>query len=121
MSSHSNASNYESLVGGYMQPVVENTYLPYNEITSDPNALQMVINPYDKPYKVAIDAFRNKGLLNPNQDTKESLSRNYYTLGSAYGETPGNTQISRTCSGNVIPHRLSPQEMTAGQKWMSGK
>ena len=103
MSSHSNSSNYQAVLSGHMKPAVDNAYLPLNETTTEPNAPQMVINPYDKPYRVAITAFRTKGLLNPNQDTKESLARNYYKLDSAYGETPEQTQTSRSCTGNVLP------------------
>lgn len=88
--------------GLYMQPPTQSFYESASSSTSNPNAPLMVMNPNDPPYKTAISAF-NKGLLNPNQNTPESLSRNYYTISSAYGSTPSVTQIARSCTGEVVP------------------
>ena len=97
-----NPNNYsDGRNGMYTQPPVTSFYTSLSGSTSNPGAPQMVMNPNDLPYKTAISAFNN-GLLNPNQNSPQSLSRNYYTINSAYGSTPSVTQISRACTGNVV-------------------
>jgi hypothetical protein len=97
-----NPNNYsDGRNGMYTQPPVTSFYTSLSGSTSNPGAPQMVMNPNDLPYKTAIAAFNN-GLLNPNQNSPQSLSRNYYTINSAYGSTPSVTQISRACTGNVV-------------------
>ena len=96
-----NPNNYaEGRYGLYMQAPYSSGYTSLSGSTSNPSAPQMVMNPNDAPYRTAISAF-HKGLLNPNQNTPESLARNYYTINSAYGKTPSATQISRSCTGEV--------------------
>jgi len=96
-----NPNNYaDGRNGLYMQAPYSSAYTSLSGSTSNPSAPQMVMNPNDPPYRTAISAF-HKGLLNPNQNTTESLSRNYYTIDSAYGKTPSVTQISRSCTGEV--------------------
>lgn len=96
-----NPNNYaDGRNGLYMQPPIMSAYKSLSGSTSDPNSRMMVMNPNDAPYRTAISAF-HKGLLNPNQNTPESLARNYYTINSAYGSTPSVTQIARSCAGDV--------------------
>jgi len=96
-----NPNNYaEGRNGLYMQAPYSSAYTSLSGSTSNPSAPQMVMNPNDAPYRTAISAF-HRGLLNPNQNTPESLARNYYTINSAYGNTPSVTQISRSCTGEV--------------------
>ena len=100
--SHTNSNNYaDGRNGMFMQAPAQDFYESLNSSTSAPGRAVMVLNPNDPPYKVAISAFNNQHLLNPNQNTQESLSRAYYTINSAYGSTPVATQISRTCTGSV--------------------
>lgn len=96
-----NTNNYsDGRNGMYMKSPYSSPYTSLSGSTSNPSAPQMVMNPNDAPYRTAISAF-HKGLLNPNQNTPESLARNYYTINSAYGNTPSVTQISRSCTGEV--------------------
>jgi hypothetical protein len=101
MSSHSNPNDYaDGRYGMYMQPPTQSFYTSYDGITTDPEAPQMVMNKFDPAYAQVQNAYDN-GLLNPNQNTEEILGRNYYTLETAYGETPINPQAVRSCTGEL--------------------
>lgn len=104
-----NPNNYaDGRNGMYMQPPAQSFYTSLAGSTSAPNSVQMVINYNDEPAKRAISAFNNQHLLNPNQNTPDSLARNYYTINSAYGTTPSVTQVPRSCTGQVASATAVP-------------
>lgn len=105
--SHANQSDFQvSAPGTYSQQPV-NFYTSMNGSTSSPNSRMMVLNPYDPPTKAFYKAV-NSGLLNPYQNSPEILPRPYYTISTAYGPPPVNSQIARTCVGNVVPPGILP-------------
>jgi hypothetical protein len=96
--SHANLSNYDlSAPGTYFQRPA-NFYTSMAGSTTSPNSPMMVLNPYDPPTKAFYQAF-NSGLLNPYQNAPVILPRPYYTISTAYGPPPVQTQIQRSCSG----------------------
>ena len=98
--SHANLGNYELLAPGTYSQQPSNFYTSLNGSTSNPNAPQMVLNPYDPPTKAFYQAF-NAGLLNPYQNSPMILTRPYYTINTAYGPSPVQPQIQRMCTGAV--------------------
>jgi hypothetical protein len=98
--SHANPNNFEVAGSGMYSQHSANFYTTMVGSTTSPNAPQMVLNPYDVPTKAFYQAF-NAGLLNPYQNSPQILPRPYYTISTAYGPAPVNTQIQRGCSGFV--------------------
>ena len=87
-------AQYSQSNAGYMHQSPQYKHL--DTMTSKPNAPMSVLNPYDRTYRTFINAFNNN-LLHPNQS---SNPQNYYTIDSAYGQSPLKTQTIRSCSGN---------------------
>ena len=101
-----NPNDYDVASGAMYLQRPQNFYAHYPNTTTAPNSPMHVINPYDKPTMNFFNGF-NAGRLNPNQNNREILSRPYYTINTAYGcgnpggPSPMNTQIQRTCTGNI--------------------
>ena len=97
-----NTNNYSTLgiatfgpSNGAQYVQESNTYVPDSRRT---DGMIMALNPNDRAYAWAIQAFDDNHLLSgPNQNINPGY---YMSIGKAYGPPPIKTQAARSCTGS---------------------